>query len=225
LEREKITLAKELSWAVSENEQKAPEIMERRKTQMEKETAVETKLARAKELFDEKAKKINGDIRLHEEYLKKAKKLSEEYAQKNIEQIIAKVEKKNDLEREKNSLENEKSLLSAQFTDLETKYKVMFDNLENRQKDFLNGKNAEKNKINADFLVFKDNATKNFNKQIADFREEHKAEIELARTHWEDKKRIVNNLEIKKEGIKHIRFFENEIADFEEQVQELNKQI
>jgi DNA repair exonuclease SbcCD ATPase subunit len=222
LERDKIRHARELSRAVNENERKKPEISERLKTQQEKETAVTTKLSRAKELFDDKTKKISGDIRVQEENLKKAKKLSEEYEQKNIKQIIARVEKKSDLEREKHSLENEKRLLSAQFTDMEIKYKAMFDSLDNRQNDFLNGKNAEKNKINAGLLVFQENTTKNLTKQIAYFKEEHKAEMELARSHWEDKKRIVGDLKIKREGVKHTRFFEKDIAGKEQEIQNLN---
>jgi hypothetical protein len=225
LEREKIGLAKELAWAVSENEKREPEFAERLKTQQEKETVLKSKLTRARELFDEKAKKINGDIRIQEENLKKAKKLSEDYDQKNILQIIAKVEKKNDFEKGKTNLLNEKTLLSTQFADLEAKFKALLDNLENQYKDFLNGKNSEKNKITADFLSFKEMTHKTFNKQISDFREEHKKEIELLRTNWEDKKRKVNDLKLKKEGIKHTRFFEEEIIKSGKEIQELNNLI
>jgi hypothetical protein len=225
LEREKIKYAKELSWAVNENERKKPEVSERLKTQQEKEAAVKIKLTRVQELFEEKAKKINGDIRVQEENLKKAKKLSEEYEQKNIKQIVAKVEKKSDLEREKHSLEDKKSLLSVQFADLEVKFKAMFDSLDNQQKDFLNGKNAEKNKINADVLTFQENVIKNFNKQITDFKEEYKTGIEFARSNWEDKKRIVNELKIKRENVKHIRFFEKDITDCEQVIQRLNHSL
>lgn len=141
LEREKITFAKELAYSVNENEKQEPQISERLKTQQEKEVTLKNKLSRAKELFDEKATKIRGDIRIQQENLKKAKELSEQYEKKNINQIIAKVEKKTDFEKEKNSLIEEKNLLSAQFADLEVKYKALLDNLENTYKDFLNGKN------------------------------------------------------------------------------------
>jgi len=221
LEREKTGFAKELAWAVSENERREPEFAERLKTQQEKEAVFKNKLTRAKELFDEKANKIRGDIRVQDENLKTAKRKNDEYEQKNINQIIAKVEKKNDFEKEKSNLLNEKTLLSAQFADLEAKFKALLDNLDNQYKDFLNGKNSEKNKINADFLSFKERMHQTFNKQIADFREEHKKEIELSRINWEDKKRIINNLKIKKEGIKHTRFFENEILSLEKEIQEL----
>jgi hypothetical protein len=225
LEREKIQIAKELAWAANENEQKEPQIAERLKTQQEKESVLNAKLSRIKELFDEKAKKINGDIRIQDENLKTAKRKNDEYEKKNINQIIEKVEKRADLERDKDGLENEKTLLSTQFADLETKYKALLDALENQMKDFLNGKNAEKNKINADFLLFKDNSAKSFNKQIADFREEYKTEIELAQSNREEKNKIVHDLEIKKEGIKYTRFFEKEIADLTRQIQELSNSL
>jgi len=225
LEREKITFANELAFAVNENEKQEPEFAERLKTQREKETAFNNKLTRAKELFDDKAKEINGKISIQKENLKKAKELSEEYERKNINQIIAKVEKKSDFEKEKSNLIEEKNLLSAQFVDLEVKFKALLDNLENQYKDFLNGKNNEKNTINSDFVNFDKNTFTNFNKQISDIREEQKKEIEDLRTNWEEKKRIVNDLKLKRESIKHTRFFEKEISDLEKEIQELEKSI
>jgi len=225
LEREKRMLAKELAYAVNENEKQEPQITERLKTHQEKEGGSKGKLTRAKELFDEKAKEINGKISIQKDYLKKAKELSEEYERKNINQIIAKVEKKADFEKEKNSLQNEKALLSAQFADLEAKFNALFEHFENGYKDFLNGKNDEKNKINADLLTFEKNTFTNFNKQIADILEEQKKELGDVRTNWEDKKRIVTDLKLKKASIKHTRFFEKEIAGFEKEIQELEKSI
>ena len=221
LEREKIRFAKELAYTVSENEKREPELAERLKTQQEKEAMLKNKLIRAKELFDEKAKEINGKMSIQKENLKKAKELNDAYERKNILQIIAKVEKKTDFEKEKNHLLHEKTLLTTQFADLEAKYKALLDNLDNQCKDFVNGKNAEKNRINADSLVTKDNVHKTYIKMMDAFREEYKKNIALLRTHWEDKKRIVNDLKLKREGIKHTRFFEAEIASLEHEIQEL----
>lgn len=225
LEREKITLSKELAYAVNENERQEPEIIERLKTNQEKEDIFKRRLSRIKELFDEKMNKIRGDIRVQQENLKKAKELSDKYERKNISEIILRVEQKADFEKEKSNLLNEKTLLSAQFADLEAKFKALSDNLENSFKDFLNGKSAEKNKINADLQTFRENTFTNFNKQISGIREEQKNEIDNLRTHWESKKQIVNDLTLKKERIKHTRFFEKEIAAFEKEIQELEKAI
>jgi hypothetical protein len=225
LENEKIELAKELSWAVNENNRKAPELTEQLKIQQEKETTIKDELSQIENIFDNKIKNIEENIFSQQENLKKAKELSEEYLKKNIYQIIAEAEKKNDWEKENHCLETEKKLLLTQFVDLETKYKTLLDNLENQLKDFLNSKNHEKNKIYADFLAFQNNTTKNFNKQIADIREELKTEIKLTQNNWEEKKQIVNNLKITKERTQNTQFFEKEIADTRKQINELTAQI
>jgi len=222
LEREKIQLAKELAWAVTENEKREPELTEKLKVSKEKEDVFKKKLSHIKDRFDEEMKKINGDIRIQDENLKKAKKMIDDYERQNIEQIIAKVEKKSDLEKEQSNLQSEKILLTAQFNDLELKFKAMFDALENQYKDFLNRKEAEKNKIDAEFLVFEKNTTKNSNKQINDFRSEYKEKIDIVRDNWENQKLIVRDLRIKKEKIKHTRFFEKDITDLEKEIQKLN---
>lgn len=225
LEREKKTLAKDLAFAVNENEKKEPEISERLKTQQEKENTLKNRLIRAKELFDEKAKKIHGDIRIQQENLKKVKELTDKYERKNINQVIAKVEKRADFEKEKGNLLNEKNLLSAQFADLEAKFKVLLDSLENQYKDFLNSKNDEKNKINAELLSFEKRKFIAFDKQISTIRDEHKTEIDNLRTDWENKKQNISDSILKKESIKHTRFFEKEISEVENELQQLEKAI
>ena len=127
LEREKTELAKELAWAADKNESDEPVVSERLQTQKEKVAAVKTRQKRAKEIFEEKSTKIKGDIRIHQENLKKAKELSDEYNQKNIEEILLTVEKKADFERERSNLAEERNLLSAGFQDLEIKYQSMLN--------------------------------------------------------------------------------------------------
>ena len=225
LEREKIQIAKELAWAVNKNEQDEPVVSERLKTQKEKADVFIKKQKRAKELFDEKATRINGDIRVQQENLKKARELNDEYTQKNITQILETVEQKNDFEQEKGNLINEKNLLTAQFQDLEVKYQALLNALENQFNDFSNGKIAVRNTVNADFLTFKDKTTKEFSKKIADLREEHKQEIEHLRTVWEDKKKNTNALKVNKERIKHTRFFDEEIRSLEQELQTIQNKI
>lgn len=225
LEREKVQIAKELAWAVNKNEQDEPVVSERLKTQKEKADVLIKKQKRAKELFDEKATKINGDIRVQQENIKKARELNDEYIQKNIVQILETVEKKPDFEWEQSNLVDEKNLLSAQFQDLEVKFQALLNALENQFNDFLNGKNADKNRLNADFLAFKDKTTKEFSKKIADFRDEHKNEIDHLRADWDDKKQHISSLKVNKERIKHTRYFDEEIRSLEQELQVIQNEI
>jgi hypothetical protein len=225
LEREKIQLARELAYAVNENERKEPELTKKLDVLLEKEKVFEAKLYHIKDIFEEKQKRIIDDIRIQDYNLRKAKEKREDYERKNIEQIIAKVGKKNDFEKEQGNLQSEKALLSVQFADLELKFKMRFDALENQHKDFLNRKDVEKNEINAEFLVFKENITKNFDKQVANFKNEYKTEINLVRSDWESQKLVVGNLKVKKGKIELTRFFEKDIFDLEKEEHELNNMM
>ena len=129
--------------------------------------------------------------------MKTAKRLTEEYQQKNIQQIITRVEKKLLIEKEQKNLLDEKELLSTQFKELAQKFQALLDQLENQLKDFLNAEDADKNKINSEFLTFQAETRKDFEKQITDLRTEHKKEIDIAREDWEHKKQLTNNLKIK----------------------------
>lgn len=225
LEREKVQLAKQLAWAINKNEQEEPNLTKRLDKQKDHEKFLIEKLGRLSEAFKAKENKIRGDIRVQEENLKTIKRLTEEYQDKNIKQIILRVEKRSAFEKEQNNLNAEKELLSMQFKELAQKFQLLVDQLENQLNDFLNGKNAEKNKINSDFLIFKDQTQKSFEKLVVDLRVEHKKEIDFARNDWDHKKQMTNNLKISREGIKHQRFFEEEIQKLDFEIKELSEAI
>ncbi|HEY8688207.1 MAG TPA: ATP-binding protein [Chitinophagaceae bacterium] len=229
LEREKIQIAKQLAWAVNENQQKEPELTKRLEKQKDTEGVLLGKLKKLADAFKTKEDKIKGDIRVQEENLKTVKRLTEEYQQKNIQQIISRVEKKVAVEKEQKNLLDEKELLSTQFKELTQKFQALLDQLENQLNEFLNAKEAEKNKINSDFLIYQTGTRKSFDKQITDLRTENKKEIDIAREYWEHKKQLTNNLKISREGIKHKNFFaeelmklETEIKSFADTIQKLN---
>jgi len=224
-EQEKIQFTRELAYAVNENERRLPKLTEKLKIQQEQEITLNTKLDNIRDILNEKQKEINGDIRIQDENLKTAKKYREDYEKKNINEIIAEVEKKDDLEKKSKHLRTEKEMLSVQFVNIEMKYNVLFDTLENQYRDFLNGKNAQKNEINDGFLTFKDRIIKEFNEQISFIREEYKIKVNSLRTDLENNTQMVNDLKIKREQIKHTRFFEEELTNLEKEIQVLNNSI
>lgn len=211
LEREKIQIAKQLAWSVNKNAQEEPELTKRLEKHQDHENVLSEKLKKLLDAFKAKEDKIKGDVRVQEENLKTARRLTEEYQQKNIKQIISRVEKKGTNQSEQKKLLDERELLTMQFKELAQKFQALLDQLENQLKEFFNTKEAERNKINSDFLTYQTETRRSFDKQITDLRTEHKKEIESARELWEQKKRDTKKLEIEREGIKHKRFFEDEI--------------
>jgi hypothetical protein len=225
LEREKIQIAKQLAWAVNKNEQEEPELTKRFEKQKEHENVLIGKLTKLAGAFKTKEDRIKGDIRVQDENLKTAKRLAEEYQKKGINQIIARVEKKTTHEREQKKLLDEKELLTTQFKELAQKFQALLDQLENQLKEFLNAKEAEKNKINSDYLTYQNETKKSFDKHIAELRTEHKNEIDNAKTDWEHKKQVTNNLKIAREGIRHKRFFEEEIRKLDAELKSFSDAI
>ncbi|MFW5872016.1 MAG: ATP-binding protein, partial [bacterium] len=211
LEREKIKTAKQLAWALKKIEEEEPKLSKRLETQEGHKNVLATKLNKLAEIFKAKENKLRADIGVYENNLKKAKQLNEDYQKININEIIARVVKKSDQEREQKSLLQEKDLLTSQFKELEHKYLAILNQLENQFKEFINSKESEKNQIQAEFLSFKDEKRRLYDKQIAELRVKNRSETEQARELWEHKKRETQKLKIDREGIKHKRFYEDEI--------------
>ena len=224
-EQEKIQLTKELAYAIDENELEKPKLAEKLDIQQKQKNTLDVELNNIIKFFNDKLKEINGDIRIQDEYLKKAEKYREDYEKKNINEIIAKIEKKDDLEKESKHLQTEKEMLSVRFADIEMRYKILSEALENKQQNFLNGKNAQKNEINAGFWTFKDSVIKKFNEQIYSIREEYKIQNVSLRSDLENKTQIVNDLKTKREKIKHTYYYEKEITNLKKEIQVLNNFI
>lgn len=225
LEREKIQLAKQLAWAVGKNEQQEPELNKRLEKQRDSESILLNKLKKMEDAFKSKEDKIKGDIRVQEENLKTVKRLTEEYQQKNITQVLERVEKKESHERQQKKLNDEKELLTTQFKEVSLKFEALIAQLENQLKELLNAKEAEKNKIKAAHLAYQNETRKEFDKQIADLRIAHKGEIGIVKEVWEQKKQTTNNLKIEREGIRYKRFFEEEIKKVSEEINAFEEAI
>jgi len=211
LEREKIQLAKELVWALNRTMEQVPFLKEKTEKEEGKEIVLKQKLTRIDEAFKSKEFKVRGEISVYDDKLKTARKLTDDYERKNINQIINRVLNKPGLEKEQKNLSDEKDLLSTQFKELSQKYDALVENLENQWNDFVNRKNNEQVSARSLFLNFKEETRKGSDKLIAEIRAEYKKEIDNAREDFDHKQQATQSLKLNKEGLKHKRFFEDEI--------------
>ncbi|MEI6140746.1 MAG: ATP-binding protein [Mariniphaga sp.] len=220
LEREKIKLAKELSSALREIQVLEPVLTEKYEKADFKKRQFAEKLLDLSKRFQTKKEKIQGLIIVLKSELDKVKAKAEEYNRIGIEVIISRVSKKHLFDKELKNLLEEKELFLAQFKELAYKFQVMLDNLENQWNDFLNMKSAEKLAINTAMLGYKEETRKSYEKIIASLRVDHKKGLDEARLDWENKKQATHVLKLQKEGLKHKRFFEDEIKSLEKQINE-----
>jgi hypothetical protein len=225
LEREKIKYAKELAWALNTIKEIEPQLLEKLETEKNKEDLLKSKFTKALETFKNKEKKISGDISIYEDKLKTIKKKQDDYVKLNIEQLILRVSKKPSLEIEKKNLSDEKELLSTQFKELTLKFQAVLKELENQLNDFLNIKKNEKLEIQEAFHKYKDRIKLQYENRINEIKTEHKKDIENARQSFDSNKQVTNDLKIKREGIRHKRFFEEEITSFTKDRKQLEDAI
>ena len=223
LEREEVQLVKELVWAYNRILEEEPEVQEKCKVQRITEANISGKLKKIKDSFDIRKGKLNGDIHVQEDKLKHAKKLSEDYEKIGINNILERVGRKPQWEKETKFLTEENELLTTQFKEIGQKFQALLDKLENQKNDFLNGKNSLKNIANSDFLTFKDETNQLSEKAILVLKTEHEVDIENARNDWENKKQLTQTLKLKKEELKHKRFFEKEIEELRKLVEKFEK--
>jgi hypothetical protein len=225
LEREKIQLAKELVWALNKVRTQAPVLKEKAEREGEKEIVLKGKLTRSLEAFKSKEFKVRGDISVYDDKLKTARKLTDDYERINISQIINRVLNKPGLEKEQRNLSDEKDLLFTQFKELSLKFDALVENVENQWNDFVNRKNSEQLNIRSLFLNFKEEVRKGSDKVIAEIRSEYKKEIENAREDFDRKNQVTQSFKLKKEGLKHKRFFEDEIIALQKEISGYNDSL
>lgn len=212
LEKEIASLSKELSAAVEKNLKDEPELKKEFEKQRSVEYDLKGKLEKITAGYKIKEDNLKGDIRVLEESIRKAKTLSENYEKQNIKDVIRRVGRKSDILTEQKHMQGEKELLSIRFKEIDQKYSALIDNLRNQYNDYLNSKNSERNNLNFEFITFKDELNNNYSRQIAELRSQFIKEINNIRIDLDAKKQVITDLKIRKEALKHQRFYETELA-------------
>jgi len=218
LEKEKRQLAKQLVWSLSNNKNRYPKLKDELELEQDKANALQLKQSKLTEAFKTKEKKIVAEISVFDDRLKTAKRLQDNYDKINIHEIIIRTGKKAAWETEQNNLREERVLLSGKFTELVQKYRALQDQLEHQQKDFENNRQKAQLDIQTNFLKYKEDTRKYFDKVKAELQQDHKKELDLLRQDFDDKKLHTHQLRIRREGIRHKRFFEEEIKALESNI-------
>jgi hypothetical protein len=216
LEKDLALLAGELFGSLERDRKEEPVFLDELDRQKKIEDGFKQELIRLSETFKNKETKLNGDIRILDDRISKARSLRDEYEKKGINNIINRVEKKIAVEKEAGNLQEEKELLTSGFREVEQKYNALIETHRNQLYDFTNLKNSEKIKIRTVFLNHKDELTKTYAEQTEDIKFEAEKEIVALREELEKKKHETYELKIKKEGIRHKIYYEKEQSELED---------
>src|SRR3990172_8357230 len=215
LEIEIEQLAGQLIWALDNIEKVQPKVREKLEIEDSKRNKLIDKRSEMSESFDKKKEKIQGKISVFKNKIDEAKKKAEEYEKINIDGIIQRVDKKTDWENERQNLMDEERLLSAKFQEITQKYDAIVRQLQNQLERFENGKQTEKLTVKEGFQNFKDDLNRQYEQFFDEINGKHQEELKLAINLVEEKRAAIHLLQIKKEGTRHRRFYEDEIKRLE----------
>lgn len=225
LDREKKKLSTELQWQLNEIKKQQPKIAEKLYREEANKTQLQLKIADREKRFQSKKDKITAEINVYVHKLKDAKTRMDEYLNMDIQGIIKRVAKKADWEIEKDNLSNQKIILEANFTDIKQKYEMQINQLKNQLTSYQNLKQTEENNLHKGLFQYKEQLAKEYENLIEEIKKLNVEQLEFAKKLVEDKNAAINQLQIKKAGTKHKRFFETEIEKSKSDINGLNEKI
>ncbi len=164
---------------------------------------------------EEKRKKLNNEIAVHQHNLNLARKREAEYDQMNIGQIIERIKHYPELKVQENGLREEQKILETQFQEVTTKYDALIQVAQNRQISLSNEMDRQKLTLEQDFGRRKEELQEIYSKQEEEWHSANQEQWQLmherrnkVENHWNELRYIL--LQWKKETL-----FRDEISAVE----------
>ncbi|MES2774546.1 MAG: ATP-binding protein [Bacteroidota bacterium] len=225
LEREKNLASQQLAWAASNVQRAIPKLADKKeKAEAEKQMLL-GKIDTSDTRFRSKTEKIKGEISILENDIKKAKEKAEHYAKTGIDDIVKKVGEKAGLETELKQLNKEKELLTAKFTSISAKYDALLQALESNMQTYEQQQASQLLQQKERAMAYKDATRKWLEKVVLETRQNHKQLVAQAREAVEQQQEQLQNEKLKKEAIRHKRFYEEELAVAQQTISDLQLSV
>lgn len=225
LDREKVQYALQLAYSIQQVQRLEPKLFDKKEREENNKQTQLQKIEESEKRFQNKIQKLKGELTVLDDKLKTIKEKKEYYENKKINDIELRVAKRADLHAEIQKLQKEKELLSFQFKEVTQKYDLLLQNIESSYKEFQQHKNTERFKLKETFLNFKTEQKEQLEKLLGDIKQNNKQSIEQAQQEIEQKQQALHELNIKKEALKHKRFYEEEMQEAKQDIIDLQLTI
>ncbi|MEN9569317.1 MAG: hypothetical protein RL172_548, partial [Bacteroidota bacterium] len=213
LESEKNKFSLQLAWSAAQVQRSIPKLLDKKEKQEAEKTTLLERLESSEVRHRNKLDKIKAEISVLENDIKKAKEKTDYYSRLQIDAIIERVNKKNNLDAAFNKLTKEKLLLTTQFAEITTKYDSLLQALHQAAKTIEQNKKEEQLTAKEQSNNNKEEARQLLEKLTAEIRQQHQQSMEQARQHVEQQQGTLQQEKIRKAAITHQRFYEAETAD------------
>lgn len=220
LESEKNKFAMQLVWSAANFSRSIPRLADKKEKIENEKAALLEKEANAKARFITKTDKIKAEVNVLDSDLKKVKEKTDYYHAQKIEDVIARASHKAGYEAEKQSLLREKQLLTTAFEGITQKYDGLLTNLKQSGRAIEQENKEQQMALREAASVEKESLRAQLEKTIADIKLSHKENIQQARVTFQHQQDLLQQERIKKASITHKRFFEAELAEAVNRVNE-----
>ncbi|MBL4746688.1 MAG: ATP-binding protein [Flavobacteriaceae bacterium] len=211
LAREKTEFAEELAGTISFTKNAQPDLSAQLNKKQLEEGVLKGKSDALESLFEQKKLGIQTKIEVFKAQLSKATSKKEAYKKLHIEDLISRVSKKKSLESEKEGSLSEKRILTAQYSEIATKYEAQVLQLENQLAHFINDQRHEKNTLSETLLAAKETLNSTYQATTDAIKEQQAKENSICEQLIHEKITGINRLEKNKIKASYRPYFNTEI--------------
>lgn len=225
LEKEKVKLALQLAYSVYHVQRNEPKIQDKLEREQTNRNALIQRIDESNKRFQSKMLKLQAEISVLDDKLKTVKEKRDYYDKIDIEKLAQRVMRKNDLEAEQDKLRRELEVQKSQFKDVTQKYDLLLQQLDSSYKNYEQDRQNQRLELKDTLLTFKQEAKDQLDKLLSDIRQNHKHAIGQGNAEVEQKMLAIQQVRIKREALRHQRFFEEEILEATAQIAEFQLAI
>jgi hypothetical protein len=190
-----------------------------------KQSSKQDVFAKMEKNHSEKIDKITGEKGELEGKKKTAETKIAFYKEKNIEVIIERVSKKQQVMSRKEALEKERSTILTAYENLDEKYKALQERLQNNFNEAQNSQTLRKVNLKEELQRFSQLLTDNFNELEQEIRLQYKARLAEAIAIEDQVRTMMNDLEKEEIKLKTTRYYEKELERLKYQITEKERLI
>ncbi|QZE14986.1 ATP-binding protein [Halosquirtibacter laminarini] len=220
LQMEQNNLAGQLKYRLDFIEQERPLCVKREIEKQEILNQEKHELNHLEGLFHKRENKIKEEVIGLNNRMKDSKRQKSYYASKNIEELISRVAKNEELKLALDSLKKERTILTNQHSDIQNKFDALISEQQNQFHLFRNQKEEQKIEIDKQEIAFVSNLHKEYGDLLQKIEEDLHIEIETKEASLLIKSEAVHNLNNQKTKLEYTKLYDEEIIRKQKEISE-----
>lgn len=221
LSKDKNTFAGNLTWAVADAHRNLPKQRDKLEKALSDKEGLNEKKMNAETRQRNRLAKIQGEISIMDNELKKAKEKGEHYAKLEIHKVLARVEQKKMQQGKLRGVEKELDLLTRQFSELSHKYEALIHAIDQEQQEFTHQKQNELLQMKGNAMDEEKTIRRSLQESLAEIRSASQGAEQQASQYLDQQNQLLQTKRLQKESARHEQFYEQELREIRQEIFDL----